>query len=76
MDKTDIHRIWIDDKAIWIEKTDGQRGCEYLENYSRLRTASQKDLQAFTLSYYGIHWPELDEDLSFDGFFAKTGARV
>ncbi|MDE6638443.1 MAG: DUF2442 domain-containing protein [Muribaculaceae bacterium] len=76
MNKTDIHRIWIDDKAIWIETTDGRLGCEYLASYSRLNNACHEDLEDFTLSYYGIHWPKLDEDLSFDGFFAKSGIRV
>ncbi|MDE6479159.1 MAG: DUF2442 domain-containing protein [Muribaculaceae bacterium] len=76
MNKTDIHRIWIDAEAIWIETTDGRLGCEYLASYSRLHNASRADLEDFTLSYYGIHWPGLDEDLSFDGFFAKPGMRV
>ena len=23
------------------------------------------------MSYFGLHWPDIDEDLSYDGFFAK-----
>lgn len=76
MNRTDIRRIWIDDKAIWIETTDGRSGCEYFATYSRLNNAAREVLENYTLSYYGIHWPELDEDLSFDGFFVKSGVRV
>ncbi|MDE7347234.1 MAG: DUF2442 domain-containing protein [Muribaculaceae bacterium] len=76
MNKTDIHRIWIGDDAIWIETTDGRVGCEYFASYSRLHNAGREALEDYTLSYYGIHWPELDEDLSFDGFFAKSAASL
>lgn len=76
MNRTDIHRIWIDDDAIWIETTDGRLGCEYFSTYSRLQNVDRAVLEDYTLSYYGIHWPKLDEDLSFDGFFAKSDVRV
>ncbi|MDE7408620.1 MAG: DUF2442 domain-containing protein [Muribaculaceae bacterium] len=72
MDRTDIHKIWIDNEAIWIETKTGQIGCEHLADYSRLRNADRKAIEGYTLSYYGIHWPELDEDLSFDGFFSNS----
>lgn len=72
MNRSDISRIWIDDDAIWIETVDGRISCEFFAQYSRLRNANREALDNYTLSYFGIHWPELDEDLSFDGFFAKT----
>ena len=72
MDRTDIKKIWIDNEAIWIETKTGQIGCEHLADYSRLRNAERKAIESYTLSFYGIHWPELDEDLSFDGFFTNT----
>lgn len=41
-----------------------------LSLYSRLKEATVKDLQNFTLiaGGTGIHWPNLDEDLSLKGF--------
>lgn len=33
----------------------------------RLEHASSSDLNAIELSPFGIHWPKLDEDLSFEG---------
>lgn len=32
-----------------------------------------QDITANYLSYTGIHWPQLDEDLSFEGMFAYAG---
>ena len=72
MNRSDINRIWIDNEAIWIETTDGRIGFESFAEYSRLRNANREALDNYTLSYFGIHWPELDEDLSFDGFFSKS----
>jgi hypothetical protein len=33
----------------------------------RLENASESDLNEIELSPFGIHWPKLDEDLSFEG---------
>jgi hypothetical protein len=33
-----------------------------------LQNATQTQRSHFTLSPFGIHWAELDEDLCFDGF--------
>lgn len=72
MDRTDIRKICIDEDAIWIETHDGKQGCEFIMDYTRLKQADRQDLNKYVLSYYGIHWPELDEDLSFDGFFQNS----
>ena len=39
--------------------------------YSKLKNATAKKLQNFRLTANGtgIHWPDLDEDLSLKGFF-------
>ena len=33
----------------------------------RLESGSEEELNAIELSPFGIHWPKLDEDLSFEG---------
>ncbi|HWV29876.1 MAG TPA: DUF2442 domain-containing protein [Dyadobacter sp.] len=35
---------------------------------------SQVERERFELSPFGIHWPELDDDLSFEGFFTYSKA--
>lgn len=38
-----------------------------IKNNKRLSTGSPKELNKFEVSPYGLHWPDLDEDLSFQG---------
>lgn len=41
--------------------------------WPRLRDASPEQRAQFELSYSGIHWPTIDEDLSFEGMFHAAG---
>ena len=45
-------------------------------DYPRLKEASTEQLQNYTTDAFGISWPELDEDLSFDGFLEKKNESV
>lgn len=65
-----IEKIWITDTAVWIRTADGREACEKFEDYPRLKYATQSQRENFTSDRFGIHWEELDEDLSFDGFFS------
>ncbi|MBM3332152.1 DUF2442 domain-containing protein [candidate division WOR-3 bacterium] len=42
----------------------------------RLACATQAQRDRFELSPYGIHWPEIDEDLSIDGLLGIVHAPV
>lgn len=71
-----IERIWLTTDAVWIRTSDGREACEYFADYPRLKSATPEQLDKYTSDQFGISWPELDEDLSFDGFFLhkeKTG---
>ena len=65
----EIEKIWLTKDAVWIRTKDGNEACERFEDYPRLRSASAKQRSVFEADGYGIHWPEIDEDLSFEGFF-------
>ena len=39
----------------------------------RLKNATKEQRDFFSLSFSGIHWPQLDEDLSFTGMFINSG---
>lgn len=69
MELADIKKIWLTDEAIHVKTHDGQIGVEYFSDYIPLRNATQKQREKYTTSAFGIHWEELGEDLSFDGFF-------
>ena len=69
MNRTQISRVWITDSAVWVELVDGRRASERFVDYSRLLNASEAQRENFRMSHFGIHWPDIDEDLSYDGFF-------
>ncbi len=72
MTLNDIKRIWIDGDAIYLETKDGEIVNEQFHNYKRLRNATKQQRENYKTNDFGIYWPEIDEDLSFDGFFNKT----
>ena len=67
--KVDVSKVWIDESYIHILTSDGIERMEAISNYERLRSASMEQLLNFETDNIGIHWPELDEDLSYEGFF-------
>ena len=66
-----IDKIWITDAEIWIRTLDGRQACEKFDDYPRLRYATPEQRANFTTNLFGIRWEELDEDLSFEGFFKQ-----
>lgn len=72
MTRNDIAKVWLTKDAIWIELHNGQQGVERFTDYPRLLNADESQRANYSLSHFGIHWPKLDEDLSFDGFFYKS----
>lgn len=67
----DVVKVWVDDKFVHILTADGVELMEVIAGYERLRNASSQQLQNFETDNIGIHWPDLDEDLSYEGFFKK-----
>lgn len=64
-----IEKIWLTKDAVWIRTTEGKEACERFADYSRLRYATATQRANYIRDDFGISWPDLDEDLSFDGFF-------
>ena len=71
MNIDDLKKIWLTDNAVWIELKDGRQACELFADYALLANATIKQRENYTLSHFGVHWPDIDEDLSFDGFFSS-----
>jgi len=72
----DIEKVWIDDKGIYLRTKSGNEAFEEFAKYSRLKNAKKSERKKYQLNAYGIHWPDLDEDLSFDGFFKQNDNEV
>lgn len=77
MTRDSVERVWLTDKAVCILTKDGREACEEFDLYPRLKYATETQRENFELQYYGIRWEELDEDLSYEGFFfEKTKNRL
>lgn len=66
-----VNKIWITDDEICIRCEDGRTASERFADYPRLKAASTEQISRYTTDAFGIHWVELDEDLSFEGFFKE-----
>ena len=66
-----IEKIWLTEDAVWIKTADGREACEKFDDYPRLRYAISEQRANYTADSWGIRWEDIDEDLSFEGFFNK-----
>ena len=64
-----VEKIWLTAEAVWIRTADGRESCEFFADYPRLREATADQRAHYQADEFGIHWPDIDEDLSFEGFF-------
>jgi hypothetical protein len=62
-------KIWIDEENLWLLLSDGRQLSVPLVYFPRLLKATPKQRQHFDVSGdgIGIHWDELDEDISVEG---------
>lgn len=71
----EIVKVWHTDTSIIIETADGKNASENFEDYPRLKWATAEQRANYEIDNMGIHWPDLDEDLSFEGFFREKRER-
>lgn len=67
-----VVKVWFESESIFIKTSAGEIKSHPLSWFPRLYNAQKSVLENFTSSPFGIHWEELDEDLSFEGFFHYT----
>jgi hypothetical protein len=65
--------VRFDADSFWIDLDDGRTIGVPLAWFPRLLHANAKQGQKFSLSRAGIHWEELDEDISVAGLLAGQG---
>jgi len=63
-----INEIWFDADYIFGKDEKGNEYKQSLLWYPHLRMASEKERNKYTIGFDGIHWRELDEDISFESF--------
>ena len=70
--KNQIDKIWFENGSIFIQTISGEKRSHPLSWFPRLLNASDEERLNYKLSPFGIHWENLDEDLSFEGFFSYS----
>lgn len=72
-----IKRVWLTKDTVKIQLKNGKTAQELFPDYPRLKNAIDTQRKNFTTSEFGIYWPDIDEDLSFEGFFReKTTSEI
>lgn len=67
-------KVWFDDSRVYVELNDGRVIGSPLNWFPRLQQATPEQRSHFELMAggYGIHWEELDEDLTAEGFLTYS----
>jgi hypothetical protein len=65
-DEIHAEKIWFDDFCLWVLLTDGRQLSVPLTYFPRLEHATKEQREKYEISGGGIglHWDELDEDIS------------
>ncbi len=66
-----IIEIWFEEKEIKGRDENGKVYQQSLLWYPKLLKATEKERAKYALGYDGIHWRDLDEDISFESFEYK-----
>ena len=61
-------RVWFEGERIYIETDDGRTLWQSILYYQRLMNATEDQRNDYELEHFGIHWEEIDEDVSYESF--------
>ena len=61
-------RVWFEGERIYIEADDGRTLWQSILYYQRLKNATDEQRNDYELGHFGIHWEEIDEDISYESF--------
>ncbi|MFR9564843.1 MAG: DUF2442 domain-containing protein [Rikenellaceae bacterium] len=64
----EVKDVRFDDNYIYLVDKSGRKYKQSLLWYSALRDATDQQRQNYTISMLGLHWRDLDEDVSFESF--------
>ncbi|WP_281005285.1 DUF2442 domain-containing protein [Mesorhizobium sp. DCY119] len=65
--------VRFDQDSMWVDLSDGRTLSVPLAWFPRLLRASPSQREEVTISSRGLHWEELDEDISVEGLLAGKG---
>ena len=67
--KVEIDTLWFENDRIFIRTKGGETLWQSLLWYRWLLFASASQRNNYRTSFSGIHWQEIDEDMSYESFF-------
>ena len=70
---TSARSVRFDDNSMWVDLSDGRILAVPLAWFPRLMYASPEQRLKFEISQSGLHWDELDEDISIAGLLSGVG---
>ena len=75
INRMQVQKIWFDKQYIFVETNENKIGKMPLNWFPNLLNATENQLQQYELwaNNTWIHWENLKEDLSVDGFFSFNG---
>ena len=71
-----ILEIWFDAEHIYGRDEEGKVYRQSLLWYPKLREANDEERGKYTIGLGGIHWRNLDEDISFESFAYDAGTGI
>lgn len=71
-------KIWFDEHNLWVLLSDGRQLSVPLTYFPRLLNATREQREKFIISGggTGLHWEEIDEDISVPGLLMGYGDRT
>lgn len=70
---TSAKTLKFDENCMWVELLDGRILGVPLAWFPRLLHATPQQRLDYEISYDGLHWDEIDEDISIAGLLAGRG---
>ncbi len=61
-------KVWLENDRIYMETDDGRVLWQSMLYYQRLMNATEEQRANFELEAFGIHWEDIDEDVSYESF--------
>ncbi|MFP5041955.1 DUF2442 domain-containing protein [Parasediminibacterium sp. JCM 36343] len=71
-----ITKVWFNDENIYFRTDVGHTIGNPLAWFPSLLNATPEQRHRFRIGHYGVHWEELNEDLSLEGRLFRIGINI
>ena len=69
-------KVWFDKNNIFILTDKNETLSQSLKYYPRLKKATKQQRENYETGIFGIHWADIDEDVSYESFYYDNVAMV